>query len=169
MDSEKDFIFSKIERVQNFPKPGIEFYDLMPLLYQGHLGVLTELLAKCIKPDDFDTVVAVEARGFIFGTALAQKLSKNLVVVRKPGKLAPPTLKISYDLEYGKDTLEMHKGSGRVLIVDDILATGGTLKAAADLCTDAGYEVTGFLTVVNLSKLNQFIWNNLSVTALYTV
>lgn len=148
-----------IREVPDFPKPGINFYDITTLLKdpEGLKGTI-DALAEQIEVNDIDTVIGVESRGFIFATPLAYRLGAGFVPVRKPKKLPAEIVSVSYDLEYGQDTLEMHKdavGEGhRVLIVDDLLATGGTARAVVDLVEGLGGTVAGLLFVVELNFLN---------------
>ncbi|HSU25653.1 MAG TPA: adenine phosphoribosyltransferase [Pyrinomonadaceae bacterium] len=147
-----------IREVPDFPKAGINFYDITTLLKDaaGLRGTIDALYDAC-KNEKIDTVIGVESRGFIFATPLAYKLNAGFVPVRKPKKLPAEKVSVSYDLEYGQDTLEMHKdavGEGhRVLIVDDLLATGGTAKAVIDLVEGLGGKVVGMLFVVELAFL----------------
>lgn len=148
-----------IREVPDFPKPGINFYDITTLLLDpdGLKQTIDALVANC-EGDKIDTVIGVESRGFIFATPVAYQLGAGFIPVRKPKKLPAEKVSISYDLEYGQDTLEMHKdavGKGhRVLIVDDLLATGGTAKAVVDLVESVGGTVAGLLFVVELDFLN---------------
>ena len=148
-----------VREVPDFPKPGINFYDITTLLKDpdGLRGTIDALHDLC-RGEKIDTVIGVESRGFIFATPLAYSLGAGFVPVRKPKKLPAEKVSISYDLEYGQDTLEIHKdaiGSGqRVLIVDDLLATGGTARAVVDLVEGLGGEVVGLLFVVELDFLN---------------
>lgn len=148
-----------IREVPDFPKAGINFYDITTLLKdpQGLKGTIDALEELC-GDEKIDTVIGVESRGFIFATPLACRLGAGFVPVRKPKKLPAEKVSISYDLEYGQDTLEIHKdavGQGhRVLIVDDLLATGGTAKAVVDLVEGLGGEIAGLLFVVELDFLN---------------
>src|SRR5947209_17094278 len=126
-----------IRDIPDFPKPGILFRDITPLLADPPgLALAVELLANPFRGKNIDLVVGAESRGFIFGTAVACCLSAGFVIVRKPGKLPHKKISMTYDLEYGKDTLEMHADAivkhQRVLIVDDLLGTGGTMKACVD-------------------------------------
>ncbi|MFH0792892.1 MAG: adenine phosphoribosyltransferase [bacterium] len=147
-----------IRDIPDFPKPGIMFKDITPLLKSPEaFGEATRQLGKIAKGLRPDKIVAVESRGFIFGAALALALKCSLVPVRKPGKLPYKTHRETYELEYGTDSLEIHtdaiaKGD-RVLLIDDLLATGGTLAASARLIKRLGGEVVGILTVVELSFL----------------
>ncbi len=147
-----------IREVPDFPKPGILFKDITPLLAsaEGFAASVT-LLAEAVAEWAPDTIVGVEARGFLFGVALATKLGVGFVPVRKPGKLPAETLSVSYQLEYGSDSLEIHSDAlrtgARVVIVDDLLATGGTAGAAAQLVRKAGGQVAGFAVVIDLAFL----------------
>ena len=148
-----------IREVPDFPKPGILFYDITTLLKdRGGLSAVIDGLKDHYRQTQVDLVMGIEARGFIFAPALAYALGAGFVPVRKPGKLPAETVSVSYDLEYGKDTLEMHKdavGTGsRVLIVDDLLATGGTASAAARMVRESGGTVVGLGFVVELTFLN---------------
>ncbi len=148
-----------IREVPDFPKPGINFYDITTLLLdpEGLEGTIDALTERC-RGMNIDTVIGVESRGFIFATPVAYQLGAGFIPVRKPKKLPAEKVSISYDLEYGQDTLEMHKdavGEGhRILIVDDLLATGGTAKAVVDLAESVGGTVAGLLFVVELDFLN---------------
>ncbi len=154
-----DDLKTLIREVPDFPKPGILFYDITTLLKdpQGFRGIIDGLKSHYSKAK-VDVVLGIEARGFIFAPALAYALGAGFVPVRKPRKLPAETVHITYDLEYGTDTLEMHKdaiGNGtRVLIVDDLLATGGTASAAARMVQEAGGSVAGLGFVVELTFLN---------------
>lgn len=147
-----------IREVPDFPKPGINFYDITTLLLDpdGLKNTIDGLVSEL--PDGkIDTVIGIESRGFIFATPVAYQIGAGFIPVRKPKKLPAEKVSVSYDLEYGQDTLEMHKdavGDGhRVLIVDDLLATGGTARAVADLVESVGGQVAGFLFVVELDFL----------------
>jgi adenine phosphoribosyltransferase len=148
-----------IREVPDFPKKGILFYDITTLL-KDKLGFATliDALAEHYLNKDVDLVLGMEARGFIFGPALAYRLNAGFVPVRKPGKLPAATASLSYDLEYGSNTLEIHRDaiqSGqRVIIVDDLLATGGTAAATVQLAKSLGADVCGVGFVVELDFLN---------------
>jgi len=148
-----------IREVPDFPKPGILFYDITTLLKDkcGFRAVIDGLKDhyKDARPD---TILGIEARGFIFAPALAYALGTGFVPIRKPKKLPAESVTVSYDLEYGSDSLEMHKdaldGGRRVLIVDDLLATGGTAAAAARMVQNLGGTVAGIGFVIELAFLN---------------
>ena len=153
-----DQLKALIREVPDFPKPGINFYDITTLLkHPDGLRQTVDALAKEYDGEKVDTVIGVEARGFIFAPALAYHLGAGFVPVRKPKKLPAECASISYDLEYGQDTLEIHRdavGSGhRVIIADDLLATGGTAKAVCDLVEGLGGTVVGLVFVVELEFL----------------
>jgi adenine phosphoribosyltransferase len=147
-----------IREVPDFPKPGINFYDITTLLkHPDGLRQTVDALAAEYEGEKVDTVIGVEARGFIFAPALAYHLGAGFVPVRKPKKLPAECASVSYDLEYGQDTLEIHRdavGNGhRVIIADDLLATGGTAKAVCDLVEGLGGIVAGLVFVVELEFL----------------
>ncbi|WP_296243795.1 MULTISPECIES: adenine phosphoribosyltransferase [unclassified Psychrobacter] len=147
-----------IRTVPDFPKVGIDFYDITPLLRSHVNAVIDEMLAALPMGllDKIDCLGAVEARGFIFASLLAGRLGKGMILLRKPGKLPPPVANKAYALEYGKDTLEMQNNlpPERVLLVDDILATGGTLMTAYELCRSAEHTVVGALVLLDLVDLH---------------
>jgi len=148
-----------IREVADFPKKGILFYDITTLL-KDKLGLATliDALAEHYLKQDIDLVLGMEARGFIFAPALAYRLNAGFVPLRKPGKLPAATAKFDYALEYGTNTLEIHKDAiqkgQRVLIVDDLLATGGTANACLQLAKSLGAEIAGLGFVVELDFLN---------------
>jgi adenine phosphoribosyltransferase len=147
-----------IREVPDFPKKGILFYDITTLL-KDKLGFATliDALSEHYLDKDIDLVLGMEARGFIFGPALAYRLNAGFVPVRKPGKLPAATAQVKYDLEYGSNTLEIHKDAiqrgQRVIIVDDLLATGGTAAATVQLAQSLGGEIAGLGFVVELDFL----------------
>ena len=154
-----DNLKKMIRTVPDFPKPGIMFYDITTLLKDPYgLRTTIDRLVECIDDPNIDTVIGIEARGFIFAPALAYRLKAGFVPVRKPRKLPAATESISYDLEYGTDTLEIHRdaiGNGnRVLIADDLLATGGTARAVINLVEKLGGTVAGLAFVIELTFLN---------------
>lgn len=152
-------IKNSIRNVPDFPKKGIQFKDITTALKDAE--ILKEILDTCAKhyrDKKIDYVVGIESRGFIFGTALAYLLNCGFIPVRKPGKLPAKVISQEYELEYGTDRIEMHadaltKGDN-VLIVDDLLATGGTAKAAADLVQKTGAKVVEFAFVIELNDLH---------------
>lgn len=148
-----------IRTVPNFPKQGIDFYDITPLL-RNHIKAVIEALLAALPDGVFEQIdcfAGVEARGFIFASLLAGHTGKGMILVRKEGKLPPPVANKSYALEYGKDTLEMQAElpPANVLVIDDILATGGTLRATIGLCEEAGHTVMGALVLLDLVDLHQ--------------
>lgn len=147
-----------IRTIPDFPEPGIQFRDITPLLADADgLTLALDAMAEGLAPGDIDAVVAVEARGFLLAGGLAHRLHCGVVPVRKPGKLPGPTLGISYALEYGEDRLEMHQGAlrpgARILVVDDLIATGGTAQATGELVTQAGGHIVGFRFLIDLPAL----------------
>jgi adenine phosphoribosyltransferase len=144
-----------IREIPDFPKPGVLFKDITPLLADpAGLALAVEFMANPFRKSNVDIVVGAESRGFIFGTAIAQALSCGFVPVRKPGKLPSRTHRVTYQLEYGTDTLEIHNDAllkqHRVLMVDDLLATGGTMKACCDLVSQCGAEIVGISVLIEL-------------------
>lgn len=153
-----DHLKSLIREVPDFPKPGINFYDITTLLkHPTGLRNTVDALSSEFKNEKVDSVIGIEARGFIFAPALAYHLGAGFVPVRKPRKLPAECAEISYDLEYGTDTLQIHRdavGDGhRVIIADDLLATGGTARAVVDLVEQLGGKVVGLVFVVELEFL----------------
>jgi adenine phosphoribosyltransferase len=153
-----DELKSRIRDISDFPKPGIIFKDITPLLADGPaLREVVDRIADRYR-DKVDIVLGIESRGFILGAAVAYRLGLGLALVRKPGKLPHETYAARYELEYGSDTLEIHRDAFgnpcRVLIVDDLLATGGTAGAAIELVRRLDGEVTGCAFVIELGFLN---------------
>jgi adenine phosphoribosyltransferase len=153
-----DTLKSRIRHVPDFPKAGILFYDITTLLQDpSGLKLAIDSLVAPFSGERIDVVVGVESRGFIFGAAVADRLGAGFSPVRKPGKLPSTTVRTSYQLEYGSDTLEIHddavKAGQRVLIVDDLLATGGTAKATADLVQRLGGDVRALAFLIELVGL----------------
>jgi adenine phosphoribosyltransferase len=154
-----DHLKSRIRSIPDFPKAGILFYDITTLLQEptGFRAAIDSLAAPFVD-QHIDLVVGIESRGFIFGAAVADRIGAGFSPVRKPGKLPSRTMRVSYDLEYGTDALEMHddavRAGQRVLIVDDLLATGGTAKATCDLVRRLGGEVHALAFLIELVALN---------------
>jgi adenine phosphoribosyltransferase len=151
-------VTARLRDIPDFPSPGIVFKDVTPLLADGEtFGAVVRDMAER-RRGSVDIVVGIEARGFIFGAALAHELGIGFVPVRKAGKLPGRTLDVSYDLEYGSATIEVHEdsfvGGERVLVVDDVLATGGTAAATCELLEQAGAEVVAFEALVELAFLH---------------
>lgn len=147
-----------IRNIPDFPEQGIQFKDITPLLKNPDtLELTSRVLARPFRHMDIDHVVGLESRGFLFGTNLAQDLHAGFVPIRKPGKLPAETVSASYELEYGEDTIEIHRdafGTGdRVLIHDDLIATGGSARAATELVEKLGAKVVGYSFIVELEAL----------------
>lgn len=148
-----------IREVADYPKPGINFYDITTLLKEPQgLRATIDSFGRMFHGRVIDKVIGIESRGFLFGPQLAYQFSAGFVPVRKPGKLPAETISQPYELEYGTDELQMHRDGvepgERVLIVDDVIATGGTASATAKLVESCGAEVAGFGFVVELTFLN---------------
>jgi adenine phosphoribosyltransferase len=154
-----------VRNVPNFPKSGILFRDIMPLL-RDHFDATIEALERMLSDADWrgiDAIAGIESRGFILAAALAQHLGKGFIPIRKQGKLPPPVVSVPYDLEYGTGVLEMQTGKGRLVLVDDVLATGGTMMAGASLCIDAGYEIARLMVLIDLKMVPDFRWEQQQV------
>ncbi len=152
-------IRSLIREIPDYPQPGVSFKDITTVLKDPQaLQFVVHEMANRFRDKGIDTVIGVESRGFIFGAPLAYELGLGFVLVRKPGKLPAEKLHMEYDLEYGKDALEIHTDAiqpgQRVLLVDDLLATGGTISAAAKLVEQLGGEVAGFTFLIELAFLH---------------
>ncbi len=153
-----DLLKTKIRHVPDFPKAGILFYDITTLLQDPKgLRLAIDSLAGPFRDANIDIVVGIESRGFIFGSAVADRIGAGFSPVRKPGKLPSSTIRASYNLEYGSDALEIHSDAvsrgQRVLIVDDLLATGGTARATTDLVKGLGGTVAGLAFLIELVEL----------------
>jgi adenine phosphoribosyltransferase len=156
-----------IVNVADFPKPGILFRDIAPLLrtrFEETIRALDGLLTD-EEWKNVDALAGIESRGFILGAALALRRGKGFVPIRKQGKLPPPVVDVSYDLEYGSGVLEMQRGEGRLFLVDDVLATGGTMTGAADLCLKAGYELIALGALIDLHIIADYRWRNMPLRA----
>ncbi|OFS64101.1 adenine phosphoribosyltransferase [Nosocomiicoccus sp. HMSC09A07] len=148
-----------VSEVENWPKPGVQFKDITTIMDNGEaFGYAVDQIAKFAKDKDVDIIVGPEARGFIIGCPVAYKLGIGFAPVRKPNKLPRETISYEYDLEYGTNTLEIHKDAikkgQRVLITDDLLATGGTIEAAIHLVEALGGIVVGLAFLIELNYLN---------------
>jgi adenine phosphoribosyltransferase len=165
---------SAVRNVPDFPKPGIVFKDITPLLMDAELfsGAI-DAMAEVFRDANVEKILAIESRGFLFGPGVGERLSVGVCLARKPGKLPWETMEVEYDLEYGTDKLQIHRDAispgDRVLIIDDVLATGGTAEAAGRLVQDAGGVIAGFGFLGELSFLNgreklqsDHIWSLLS-------
>ena len=149
---------NKIADHPNFPKKGILFRDFGPILRDpSALSYIADEFSKYFHPNDIDVFAGIESRGFILASILASRYNKGMVMIRKAGKLPGKTAKLAYTIEYGKDTIEIQKDSikegEKVLICDDLLATGGTAKASAKLVEKVGGEITGFAFIIELADL----------------
>jgi adenine phosphoribosyltransferase len=156
-----------INNVPDFPRPGILFRDISPLL-RDHLDATVQAMDALLTEREWgeiDALAGIESRGFILGAALAAHRGKGFVLVRKQGKLPPPVVDVAYDLEYGSGVLEMQRGAGRLLLIDDVLATGGTMTAAAELCERAGYQLLALAVLIDLNIVQNYSWRRLGLRA----
>lgn len=162
MDSVRKSIIELLEKnirnVPDFPSEGIQFKDITPLLKNSDtLELTSQVLARPFRHENIDYVAGLESRGFLFGTNLAQDLHAGFIPIRKPGKLPADTVSATYQLEYGQDSLEIHTDAleegDRVLIHDDLIATGGSAKAATELIEKLGAKVVGYSFIIELSAL----------------
>ena len=158
-DRSTDDLRAKIREVPDFPKPGILFYDITTLLRDGDaFREVIDRMAEAVKGERIDLVVGMESRGFIFAAPLADRLGAGFVPVRKLGKLPAETIEVEYDLEYGTATREIHRDAitrgQRVLVVDDLLATGGTVLGTIELVRRLGGEIAGLSFMVELTALD---------------
>ena len=149
----------RIAEFPNFPKKGILFRDFSPILKDpSSLSFIADEFERHFHPKEIDLFAGVESRGFILATVLASRYNKGMIMIRKAGKLPGKTTKLSYTIEYGKDTIEIQKDiiqeGQKILICDDLLATGGTAKASAKLIEKVGGHVTGFAFIIELTELN---------------
>ena len=159
MNARIDLLRALIRDVPDFPKPGILFRDITPVLGDGAgFRAAIDAMEELVRPLNPDVLLPIESRGFLFAAPLANRLGIGLAPVRKPGKLPGSTLKAEYALEYGSGVLELHvdglKRGQRVVVIDDLIATGGTAKAAAELASRAGAEVVSAAFFIELSFLN---------------
>jgi adenine phosphoribosyltransferase len=156
-----------IVEVPDFPRPGILFRDITPLL-RTHFAATLDALEALFDESEWrvtDALAGIESRGFILAAGLAARRGKGFVPVRKGGKLPPPVEAIDYALEYGSGVLEMQRGSGRILVIDDVVATSGTIAAAVRLAQAAGYQIGGLGTLIDLRLSGEFHWGELALRA----
>jgi len=156
-----------IVEVPDFPRPGILFRDITPLL-RSHFAAALDAVEGLFSPTEWraaDALAGIESRGFVLAAGLAARHGKGFVPIRKQGKLPPPVVAAAYALEYGSGVLEMQRGAGRVLIIDDVLATGGTMQASAELCGIAGYDVAGLGVLIDLRLSGDFVWKSMPLRA----
>lgn len=146
-----------INNIPDFPKKGVIFKDISPLL-ETNFDAVIQAMGEKIDWQNIDLILGIESRGFILGSAMAMKYGKGFLPIRKKGKLPPPVIGEDYTLEYGTDTLEMRLNEvpKRVVLVDDVLATGGTLKACESLCRKNNYEIASISVLINLKFLNSY-------------
>ena len=167
-----EMLDKNIRRIPDFPKPGVLFYDITSVLVNPEsFKYVLDQMVSIYKDKKIDAVAGVESRGFIFAAPFAEKLGIPLILIRKKGKLPGDTYECSYSLEYGTATVEVHKADIKkgqnILVVDDLIATGGTLAAAKNLIEQGGAEVTDFFGVIGLPFLNyQKVLGNCNVTTL---
>lgn len=157
MDTD-NIVRQHIRDIPDFPREGIIFHDITPLLQNASaFSKAIDIMADVLEGKKIDSLVGIESRGFIFASALSVKLGTGLIVVRKPGKLPYVTINASYSLEYGKDSLEIHRDAisqnSDVVIIDDLLATGGTAEATGKLVKELGGNITGYLFLIELTDL----------------
>jgi len=141
-----------INEVPNFPIPGVSFKDISPLLKSSQFPYIVKRMKNLVTQPDY--WIGIDSRGFIFASALSM-IDGGLIMCRKKGKLPPPVVSETYSLEYGEDTLEIQPGTGNVIIVDDVYATGGTMNAVEQLCIKAGYTVIDKLVLIDLQFLHE--------------
>lgn len=170
MSSNSLYYKTLIKETPDFPIPGVLFRDVSPLLQNAEAlqKIITDF-SMMMNLDKIDAFVGVESRGFIFASLLAAKLNKGFIPLRKAGKLPQPTIKKSYKLEYGEATLEMAPAAvthSRVIVCDDVLATGGTLRASQELCEAAGYYVEDILVLIDLTFLNNMTFREQKIKSL---
>jgi adenine phosphoribosyltransferase len=150
-----------IRDIPDFPQKGILFRDISPLLKNPEaLNFVAKALVAKTDLSKIDYFAGIESRGFILAMLLSSQHGKGFLPIRKAGKLPPPVVKVKYALEYGTAEVELNPGTGRVMIIDDVLATGGTLQAAIDVCGQAGYTVEDVGVLIDLPFLNQFRFNS---------
>lgn len=153
-----------IREVPNFPKEGILFRDITPMLKSPEaLDYLAKKMIEGVDLGKIDYFAGIESRGFILAMLLAAKFNKGFLPIRKAGKLPPPVISQNYLLEYGEAEIELNPGQGRLMIIDDVLATGGTLRAAIEVCEKAGYSIEQVGVMINLTFLNNMSFKERSI------
>jgi len=161
-----------LDSVPDFPKPGVLFSDISPLL-KNHFQETIDAMSALFSEEEWakiDYLAGIESRGFIFASALAYKHNKGIVKVRKQGKLPNVCASVGYSLEYGTDCLEMQQGDGKKVVLFDVLiATGGSMGAAAKLCEKVGYDLFGMACLIDLASLNRFKYHNMSVRSVIQI
>lgn len=159
-----------VQAVPDFPKKGILFQDLSPLFASaGAFSLAIDQMLSMFDYKQIDAFAGVESRGFILASAMSIRGNKGLSLIRKAGKLPPPVNGLDYNLEYGSARLEMKPGKGRLIVIDDVLATGGTINAAIQLAKQSGYEVVDVGFMLNIKVLNQFSYGSSAAKALITL
>lgn len=159
MECDVEWMRALVRHIPDFPEPGVQFADITPILGDADaLRCAVELMVDCFVGQDIDSVAGIDARGFILGAPIACRLGCGFIPIRKPGRLPAEVHEVTYDLEYGSDTLQIHQDAARagerVLIIDDVLATGGTAAAAVDLVTQTGADVVGVGFLLSIAALN---------------
>jgi adenine phosphoribosyltransferase len=163
-----EIIKQNIKEIPDFPKKGILFRDINPLL-NTHFQLTLDTMAALLSDEEWanvDSIAGIEARGFFLAAGLAAIKGKGVIPIRKKGKLPGEVKSVEYELEYGTDALEMAPGQGRILLVDDVLATGGTLNASIELANQTDHVIQDILVLINLTFLNDFSWNGKNVRTL---
>jgi adenine phosphoribosyltransferase len=156
-----------VRDIPDFPQKGVLFRDISPMLKNPEaLNYVAQALVEKVTLSQIDYFAGIESRGFILASLLAAHHRRGFLPIRKAGKLPPPVVAQRYSLEYGQATIELNPGKGRVMVIDDVLATGGTLKAAIDLCETAGYKVEDVGVLINLTFLNQMKFRNKDIISL---
>lgn len=156
-----------ISEIPDFPIKGVSFKDINPLLRSPEaLEIVSQKFGRVLNCQEADMFAGIESRGFILAALLAGKYGKGFLPIRKSGKLPPPVHQESYSLEYGEATIEVQPGQGKIIIMDDVLATGGTLNAALRLCQVAGYQVIDVGVLINLTFLNQMRYKHKEIPSL---
>ena len=157
-------IKSLIRTIPDWPRAPVRFRDISSLLRDAEgFGAAMDMFIGHYRDRPIDVIAGLDARGFIPAAVLAYELRKPLVMVRKKGKLPGETIHAAYQLEYGSGVLEMQRGAGRIVLIDDVLATGGTMTAAAELCVRAGYQVSALATLIDLNIVVGYRWRDLAV------